>query len=84
METKIIISKKLSDFTIDQTIRLIDEVGEEAAYKMLTKVRTILEAAQEKDFAVSEALDIVYVMQSLTLQNERLQSYRRNLQHGKQ
>lgn len=84
MEPKIIISKKLSDFTIGQTISLIDEVGEEDAYKMLTKVRTILEAAQEKDFAVSEALDIIYVMQSLTLQHERLQSYRRNHQHNKQ
>ena len=80
MATNTILPKKLTDFTIEQTLSLIDEVGEELAAKMLAKTRIILEAAQEKDFAVSEALDIVYVMQSLTLQHERLQSYRRNHQ----
>ena len=84
MATNTILPKKLTDFTIEQTLSLIDEVGEELAAKMLAKTRTILEAAQEKDFAVSEALDIVYVMQSLTLQHERLQSYRRNHLYNKQ
>ena len=84
MATKTILPKKLTDFTIEQTLSLIDEVGEELAAKMLAQTRIILEAAQEKDFAVSEALDIVYVMQSLTLQHERLQSYRRNRLYNKQ
>lgn len=75
MEKKLAINKKLSDFSATHAMRGLKEVGEEGLMDRLNAFRSLMEEAQDSGFEVSEALDIIYVMQSMALQPERLQSY---------
>lgn len=74
-ETKLCINKKLSDFSAAHAMEGLKEVGEAGFMDRMNAFRGLLEDAQGAGFKVSEALDIIYVMQSMALQPERLQSY---------